>query len=151
MGCTSSIVVSPLSRTVLVKVLEERLNDCFLRFHSVFCVAIVGFDCTDGSYIFSCLCFSLLHPDNREVGVKLGIATGLMFTLPLLVFYIALYLFRERAEPLNWAAGCAILTVNLIVGGYCYQAYWEDMDDDSQKKALDEAGPRVGVFKQRTD
>lgn len=75
-----------------------------------------------------------------------------MFTLPIIVFFVAKHVFREKAEPDNWAGGAAIIVVNLIIAGYCYQAYWEDMEDDNEQRiALDEDGPRVGVFKQRTD
>ena len=79
--------------------------------------------------------------------------TGLMFTVPILTFYIALYyIFPHKTQPDNWAAGCAILVTNLIVAGYCYSAYREDDTiDDNSNNENDRWGPRVGRFKERTD
>jgi hypothetical protein len=91
----------------------------------------------------------LLHPDNREVGQKLGLATALMFTLPLVTFFVAQYFFRHKSEPDNWAGGAAILMTNIIISGYCYVAFKEDSDKTADER--DEAGPRVGIYKQRTD
>eukprot|EP00535_Pseudo-nitzschia_heimii_P004029 CAMPEP_0197183280 /NCGR_PEP_ID=MMETSP1423-20130617/7731_1 /TAXON_ID=476441 /ORGANISM="Pseudo-nitzschia heimii, Strain UNC1101" /LENGTH=92 /DNA_ID=CAMNT_0042633843 /DNA_START=88 /DNA_END=366 /DNA_ORIENTATION=- len=87
----------------------------------------------------------LLSPENRETGRKLGIATGLMFTLPFIAFYIAMWMFGEKKNPENWAGAIAVLTTNLVVGGYCYVAYVEDSD------ANDEGGPKKGALKQRVD
>ena len=87
----------------------------------------------------------LLSPENRETGRKLGIATGLMFTLPFIAFYIAMLIFADSKYPENWAGGAAILTTNLVIGGYCYVAYIEDSDEN------DENGPKTGASKQRVD
>lgn len=87
----------------------------------------------------------LLSPENRETGRKLGIATGLMFTLPFIAFYIASIVFAEKTNPENWAGGAAILATNLVIGGYCYVAYIEDLDTN------DEDGPKSGASKQRVD
>jgi len=87
----------------------------------------------------------LLNPENRETGRKLGIATGLMFTLPFIAFYIAMVVFADKKNPENWAGAAAIIATNLVVGGYCYVAYIEDMDKN------DEDGPRTGAAKQRVD
>jgi VMA21-like domain len=97
-----------------------------------------------------------LHPDNREVGRKLGLATGFMFTLPILSFFVVQYLCRNFASPDNWAGGAAIVVTNIIVGVYCYQAYIEDLNDskDGNRGIYDkdsDAPPRVGIYKQRTD
>eukprot|EP00534_Pseudo-nitzschia_fraudulenta_P014462 CAMPEP_0201230966 /NCGR_PEP_ID=MMETSP0852-20130820/2617_1 /ASSEMBLY_ACC=CAM_ASM_000632 /TAXON_ID=183588 /ORGANISM="Pseudo-nitzschia fraudulenta, Strain WWA7" /LENGTH=115 /DNA_ID=CAMNT_0047522367 /DNA_START=241 /DNA_END=586 /DNA_ORIENTATION=- len=81
----------------------------------------------------------LLSPENRETGRKLGIATGLMFTLPFIAFYIAMLIFADSKYPENWAGGAAILTTNLVIGGYCYVAYIEDSDEN------DENGPKKGL------
>lgn len=88
-----------------------------------------------------------MQPQNRETGKKLGIATGLMFTLPILAFYLSMWIFEERKNPENWAAGVAILITNIIVGGYSYSALTEEDDEDHN----DRRGPRRGSSKQRTD
>ncbi|KAL7575293.1 hypothetical protein ACA910_001818 [Epithemia clementina (nom. ined.)] len=101
----------------------------------------------------------LLTPENRDVGKKLGLATLLMFTAPILTFYIAQqYLFRHKADPDSWAGGAAIIMTNVVVAGYCYSAYIEDLDEtkenDNKQKLLhdnDVSAPRVGIYKQRTD
>lgn len=104
-----------------------------------------------------CVVVALIHrlmkEENKAVARKLGLATGLMFTLPIIVFYIGLYLFDSREHPDNWAGALSIITVNLIVGGYVYSAFSEeddldtgDDDDDGDSKA-----PRTGIFKKRTD
>ena len=87
----------------------------------------------------------LLNPENRETGRKLGIATGLMFTLPFIAFFIAMKVFADKKNPENWAGAAAIVTTNLVVGGYCYVAYIEDLDQN------DEDGPKRGASKQRVD
>jgi VMA21-like domain len=87
----------------------------------------------------------LLHPQNKETGQKLGIATGLMFTLPFVAFYIAMKVFADKPNPENWAGAVAVVMTNIIVGGYCYVAYIEDRDDNDQD------GPRKGASKQRVD
>jgi hypothetical protein len=90
-----------------------------------------------------------MQEQNREVGKKLGLATALMFTLPIFAYYLGLYIFSSKAEPDNWAAGLAIVVTNLIVAGYVYSAFSEeDIEDDDDDDA---AGPRVGAFKKRTD
>ena len=86
-----------------------------------------------------------MSPENRETAQKLGIATGLMFTLPFIAFYIATLAFSDKQHPDNWAGGAAILTTNLVVAGYCYAAYIEDSDEN------DEDGPKTGASKQRVD
>jgi hypothetical protein len=88
---------------------------------------------------------SLLHPQNRETGQKLGIATGLMFTLPFIAFWIGMQLFASKTNPENWAGAVAIVMTNIIVGGYCYVAYIEDSNEN------DEKGPQKGDSKQRVD
>lgn len=92
-----------------------------------------------------CLLFSLMHPQNRETGQKLGIATGLMFTAPIVSFYIGMWYFSEKQYPENWAGGLAILVINMIIAGYCYSAFMEDDDDGVSN------GPRQGNQKQRID
>ena len=68
-----------------------------------------------------------------------------MFTLPFIAFYIAMVVFADKKNPENWAGAAAIIATNLVVGGYCYVAYIEDMDKN------DEDGPRTGAAKQRVD
>jgi VMA21-like domain len=89
----------------------------------------------------------LLHPQNQETGKKLGIATALMFTCPILAFYMAMWMFAEKKHPENWAGGAAIVVTNLIVGGYCYSALTEEDEEDLN----DRSGPKSGGAKQRTD
>mmetsp|Transcript_19336 Transcript_19336/g.40602 ORF Transcript_19336/g.40602 Transcript_19336/m.40602 type:complete len:118 (+) Transcript_19336:344-697(+) len=109
--------------------------------------------------------FALLFQEqNRSVAKKLGIATLLMFTLPILAFYIGYYvLFTQKEEPLMWSGGLAVLFTNLVIAGYVVSAFGEEEDFTEEEKRLmsnkygggqgdgDEAGPRVGAFKQRTD
>ena len=105
--------------------------------------------------------FSLLTPENREVGQKLGVATLFMFTLPILAFWIVretIVSLEWSNQPDNWAGGAAILVTNIIVGIYCYAAYIEDLHDDDVQGKLrsssndnDASQPRVGIYKQRTD
>jgi len=94
----------------------------------------------------------LLQKQNREVPKKLGIATVAMFVLPIGIFYLCYHiLFAHKKYPENWAGACAIVTANIVVVGYVIAAFQEE---DSEKKISspgDEAGPRVGVYKQRTD
>ena len=41
---------------------------------------------------------------------------------------------------------------NLIVGGYCYSAYLEDLQDKQNDNDKDDRyGPKVGIYKQRID
>jgi hypothetical protein len=81
------------------------------------------------------------------VGQKLGIATGLMFTLPFLAFYGAMYTFSGYKNPENWAGGVAIVMTNIVVGGYCYIAYMEDRDTSTDGSSR----PPQGSFKERVD
>lgn len=104
----------------------------------------------------------LLQEQNREVAKKLGTATLLMFTLPIIAFYVGLYfLFPQKEEPLMWSGGLAVLFTNVVIAGYVISAFSEEDDAvDEQQHRLsavrgpgdgDMAGPRVGAFKQRTD
>lgn len=88
--------------------------------------------------------FSLLQEQNKDTGRKLGITTGLMCTLPILSFYLGLYLFSNKNQPDSWAGGMAILMTNLIVAGYVISAFQEKEEDVRDQ-------PRVGAFKTRTD
>ena len=105
---------------------------------------------------------SLLQDQNREVAKKLGTATLLMFTLPIISFYVGLYyLFPNKEEPLMWSGGLAVIFTNIVIAGYVVSAFSEDDDDfnDEPKRVGglmqqgdgDLAGPRVGAFKQRID
>lgn len=87
---------------------------------------------------------SLLQEQNKDTGRKLGIATVLMCTLPILSYYLGLYLFADKSQPDSWAGGMAILMTNLIVAGYVISAFQEKEDDVRDQ-------PRVGAFKTRTD
>ena len=89
-----------------------------------------------------------MEEQNREVGRKLGIATGCMFTFPIIAFYIGLWVFKEKEQPDNWGAGLAIIVTNLVIAGYCYSAFSEEDDEEEDNDA---SGPRVGIFKKRTD
>jgi len=75
-----------------------------------------------------------------------------MFTIPILTFYAAHYIFRETEQPDIYAGVAAVVAVNLVIAGYCVKAFREDRQpDDDDNNNDDAAGPRVGVFKQRTD
>ena len=89
-----------------------------------------------------------MQKQNQDVGRKLGTATACMFTLPIIAFYVGLnVLFTDKEHPDNWAGGLAILVTNIGVFGYCYSAFQEPDDEPGN----DEDGPRVGIFKKRTD
>jgi VMA21-like domain len=101
---------------------------------------------------------SLLDPQNREVGKKLGLATAAMFTVPLAAFYGTSYFLLQRQQQQqqpaldngaggsssastpserqrysqvadNYAAAAAIFAVNVIIAVYCLLAYYEDRDE----------------------
>mmetsp|Transcript_410 Transcript_410/g.985 ORF Transcript_410/g.985 Transcript_410/m.985 type:complete len:96 (+) Transcript_410:266-553(+) len=90
----------------------------------------------------------LMKEENREVARKLGIATVCMFTLPVIVFFIAHAIFADKKYPDSWAGGFAIVTVNIIIAAYVYSAFQEDDDDDDEN---DDKYPKVGIYKKRTD
>jgi Kef-type K+ transport system membrane component KefB len=91
------------------------------------------------------LFFSLLQEQNKDTGRKLGITTVLMCTLPILSYYLGLYLFANKNQPDSWAGGMAILMTNVIVAGYVISAFQEKEEDVTEQ-------PRVGAFiKTRTD
>ena len=75
-----------------------------------------------------------------------------MFTLPILSFFLVRFVAVSHhfSSPDNWAGGAAILVTNCIVGGYCYSAYKEDLEEKSNNPN-DEDAPRVGIYKQRVD
>ena len=75
----------------------------------------------------------------------MGRATGIIFTLPFIAFYIATLAFSDKRHPDNWDGGDVILTTNLVVAGYCYVTYIEDSDEN------DEDGLKTGASKQRVD
>ena len=87
---------------------------------------------------------SLLQPQNREVGQKLGVATALMCVLPVASFYLAHYWWEGNDM---YAGAVAVLVTNCIVAGYAYAAYREDRDEIKNKP------PQVGFYKkkERTD
>jgi hypothetical protein len=98
----------------------------------------------------------LLREENREVAKKLGIATGLMFTFPILTFYTCFhFIFASKEQPLAWSGFAAVAAANIVIFGYVYSAFSEPDDEDDLdprvKKDNDAGGPRVGAFKQRTD
>ena len=98
--------------------------------------------CSLSLYIY---CFlSLLQEQNKETTRKLGITTVLMFTLPIISYYVGLYLFADKNQPDSWAGGMAIIMTNLIVAGYVIIAF-QEKDGDVREQ------PRVGAFKTRTD
>jgi VMA21-like domain len=98
---------------------------------------------------------SLFQPQNQDVGKKLGYATLFMFTLPMLAFFAVQYVATQRgaSSPDNWAGAAAIVVTNLVVGGYCYSAYIEDLNDPTKKDSSmnDADAPRVGIYKKRVD
>lgn len=86
---------------------------------------------------------------------KLGTATLLMFTLPIVSFYIGLhFIFRQKEDPLMWSGGLAVLFTNVIIAGYVISAFSEEDEHDESQQRLgdgDASGPRTGSRKQRTD
>lgn len=93
----------------------------------------------------------MFQEQNKDVARKLGFATLLMFTFPIIVFYVCFYfVFNHHEEPANWSGGMAVLAANIVIYGYVYSAFSEP-DDFEEKSEGDEKGPRVGIYKQRTD
>lgn len=75
-----------------------------------------------------------------------------MFVLPIGIFYLCYHiLFAHKRYPENWAGACAIVTANIVVAGYVIAAFREEDTEKKNSSPGDEAGPRVGVYKQRTD
>lgn len=76
-----------------------------------------------------------------------------MFTLPILVFYACLHvIFTNKKDPTMWAGGCAVITANIIIGGYVYSAFSEEDDENDRRPSKgDASGPKSGAFKTRTD
>jgi len=100
--------------------------------------------------------FRLFQEQNRDVLKKLGFATLLMFTLPIIGFYLGLhFLFSQKQEPTAWSGIFAVVIANCVVSGYVYSAFAEDDEGDminnEDDEDNDEAAPRVGAFKRRTD
>lgn len=97
----------------------------------------------------------LLQSQNRDVARKLGTATLLMFTLPIIAFYVGLhFMFRNKEDPLMWSGGLAVLFTNVIIVGYVISAFSEEVEGDESEQRLgdgDASGPRTGSRKQRTD
>ncbi|CAB9519728.1 expressed unknown protein [Seminavis robusta] len=100
----------------------------------------------------------LLAEQNRDVGRKLGIATGLMFTLPFVTYYACYYyVFSNMVDPSNWSGGAAVLVTNIIIMAYVVVAFSEPDDDDDVPKRgnavhdNDARHPRTGIFKRRVD
>lgn len=90
--------------------------------------------------------FSLLSQENKETGRKLFIATGCMFTLPILVYFLCYsFLFSEKQQPENWAGFSAIVTVNVIIGIYVWSAFNEEEEETRM------APPPPKSHKVRTD
>lgn len=97
----------------------------------------------------------LMDEQNKDVGRKLGIATGLMFTLPFITYFACFhFVFQEKSEPSNWAGGAAVIVTNLIIGGYVVVAFNEpDPSEEEEQRGNDNdvLHPRTGVFKTRVD
>ena len=87
---------------------------------------------------------------------KLGLATLLMFTLPITFFYIGqYYLFTNYQDPTMYSGLLAVVMANVVIFGYVYSAFSEEEEELSEEEKRmgdnDVSGPRVGAFKQRTD
>ena len=108
---------------------------------------------TVDGYLFLSI-YRLQQEQNRAVAQKLYIATGIMFTFPFIVFFISFYfIFHNKTYPESWAGGAAIFAANIVIFGYVYSAFSEEDEEDEtgRRNKNDELGPRVGLFKQRTD
>mmetsp|Transcript_3792 Transcript_3792/g.3564 ORF Transcript_3792/g.3564 Transcript_3792/m.3564 type:complete len:104 (-) Transcript_3792:150-461(-) len=98
----------------------------------------------------------LFQKQNKDVARKLGLATALMFSFPILTFYVCLYfVFHEHEDPTSWSGIMAVLAANIVVFGYVYSAFSEPHDDPLESSDNDDPtkkkGPRVGFYKERTD
>lgn len=93
----------------------------------------------------------------------MGLATAAMATLPIASFFLTRYLYLSTntttmtssiaSNPDTWAGGVAILVTNIIIAAYCISAFLgkEINDDEQNNSSKDKEGPRVGIYKQRTD
>ena len=79
---------------------------------------------------------------NRAVGLKLLRYTLLMFTLPLLTYYLVTAYYGYKA-----GTGASVVVVNAVIAAYVKSAF--DEDDEVERRARDESAPRVGVWKGR--
>mmetsp|Transcript_22282 Transcript_22282/g.44468 ORF Transcript_22282/g.44468 Transcript_22282/m.44468 type:complete len:97 (-) Transcript_22282:93-383(-) len=87
----------------------------------------------------------LLATQNRAVGLKLLRYTLLMFTLPLLTYYLVTAYYGYKA-----GTGASVVVVNAVIAAYVKSAFDEDdEDDEDERRARDESAPRVGVWKGR--
>jgi len=62
--------------------------------------------------------------------------------------------FSHKEFPDAWSGVCAVMTANVIIASYVYVAFTEDEEDQEKLQEDDDndaSGPRVGVFKKRTD
>jgi hypothetical protein len=97
---------------------------------------------------------SLMQEQNRDVARKLGIATGAMFTFPLIVYFACFhFVFAHKDFPEAWAGIMAVIAANVVIAAYVWSAFSEPDDDfdGGKKDDNDAAAPRVGVHKLRTD
>mmetsp|Transcript_16574 Transcript_16574/g.20264 ORF Transcript_16574/g.20264 Transcript_16574/m.20264 type:complete len:103 (+) Transcript_16574:74-382(+) len=96
----------------------------------------------------------LLQEQNKDVARKLGVATGCMFTMPFVVYFLSYsYVFTSKANPESWSGVMAVLAANVVIFGYVWSAFQEpdDFPDARLQDKNDELFPKVGAFKQRTD
>lgn len=76
----------------------------------------------------------------------------MMFTLPIITFYVCFYyVFAHKAEPNAWAGAAAVIVTNAVIIGYVVSAFSEEDDSLTTGSEGDADGPRVGTFKRRTD
>ena len=95
---------------------------------------------------------SLMQEQNRDVARKLGIATGAMFTFPLIVYFSCFhYVFAHKENPDAWSGIMAVGAANVVIAGYCWSAFSEPDDEFEGGAKGDAAAPKVGIHKMRTD
>jgi hypothetical protein len=94
-----------------------------------------------------------MQPQNRSVGHKLLLYTILMFTFPLLSFFVL----RDGPPSLSpqWSALGAVLAANVVIAAYCWMAFSEEEPEETEEERRGRSGKAVGVFgkrgKERTD
>ncbi|GMH68243.1 hypothetical protein TrRE_jg8959 [Triparma retinervis] len=99
---------------------------------------------------------ALREPQNRSVGTKLLHYTLMMFTLPIIGFYLVeSFLLRDTPylwgiRRNNWATLFSVCVVNVIITSYVIMAFNEkdegEEGEEGEKGEGKEGVPRVGIF-----
>jgi len=91
-----------------------------------------------------------MQEQNRSAGNTLLLFTVLMFTLPIITFFLA----RDGLSlHYNYATFFSVLVVNIIIAVYVYLAFNEEEEETEEERRMKsgkmsaENQPKVGIFK----